>query len=149
MDNLREKSRAWYGPGLAFECTGCGQCCAGPEEGFVWVTRQEIDAISAFLKIPSDEFVRRYVRRLWGRQSLVMRPDNMDCPFLAEPDAQGHRGCLIYDVRPTQCRTWPFWPMNIADMDAWSWVAGKCPGINRGKLHPADEIERKAQATRE
>lgn len=40
---IEEKvSTRWYRAGLCFSCTGCGGCCTGPGEGYVWVTRPEI-----------------------------------------------------------------------------------------------------------
>ena len=40
-----------------------------------------------------------------------------------------------------QCRTWPFWPENLASADSWNRAAIKCAGINRGKLHTFEKIE--------
>ena len=38
-DTPRQPSDAWYAEeGLAFECTGCGDCCTGAP-GYVWVIR--------------------------------------------------------------------------------------------------------------
>ena len=41
----------WYIAGLAFQCQGCGCCCAGPDVGFVWATDDEIAAIAEHLNI--------------------------------------------------------------------------------------------------
>ena len=38
----------WYAGGLAFECTQCGQCCAGPNEGYVWVNDAEVARLDEF-----------------------------------------------------------------------------------------------------
>ncbi len=49
--------------------------------------------------------------------------------------------CAIYPVRPSQCRSWPFWPENILSPEDWQNTAVKCPGINTGKLYTFEEIE--------
>ena len=67
--------------------------------------------------------------------------------FLARDEA-GLSKCLIYPVRPTQCRTWPFWPANLQSVESWCLAALRCPGINRGTLHEFDEIRRKRDQTR-
>ena len=141
-----DMDRPWYTDGLAFKCTGCGNCCAGPGEGYVWVTPEDITAIAEFLNIGIDEARRKYVRKAEGRLSLVERKDNRDCIFL-QPDGKGGRNCRVYPVRPIQCRTWPFWPGNIEDHESWCRAGGRCPGINRGALHDIDEIRRQSRRT--
>lgn len=138
----------WYVAGLAFECLGCGRCCAGPQEGYVWVTEEEIAAIAEFLHLSDKQMRRRYVREVGRRYSLVEQRGSNDCIFLSD-ETNGGRHCLIYPVRPTQCRTWPFWPSNIRDPESWSEAGLRCPGINRGALHDAAEIEAAGNATRE
>ena len=138
----------WYSAGLAFECAECGVCCAGPAEGYVWITDSDIAAIAEHLAITEKEMRRKYVRRVFDRLSLIENRSNNDCIFL-RPRGNGDRGCAIYAVRPVQCRTWPFWPGNIEDPDAWAFAQIKCRGINRGKLHTCDEIDARRNATRE
>ena len=49
-------------------------------------------------------------------------------------------GCTVYQSRPLQCRTFPFWPEHVASPEAWERLAGSCPGVNRGRLYAAAEI---------
>lgn len=142
------QKRPWYADGLAFECQQCGRCCAGPGEGYVWVTEEEIAAIAAHLGLPEPEMRDRCVRRVGRRYSLIERPVTRDCIFL-EAGQEGRRGCRIYPVRPTQCRTWPFWSSNLRDPDSWGLAGMRCPGINRGEPVDFDEIETRRLATRE
>ena len=137
----------WYATGLAFECQECGRCCAGPEEGYVWVTGEDIVAIAAHLELSEDDMRREYVRRVSGRYSLKEHPQTRDCIFL-RPNDKGGRGCAIYEIRPIQCRTWPFWAVNLTGPGDWARAQGRCAGINRGSLHPCDEIETKSNTTR-
>ncbi len=136
----------WYSGGLAFECASCGRCCAGPEEGYVWISLAEIDALAEFLKLSPGEVQARHLRRVGRRFSLTEDAKTRDCVFLRY-DSDGSGRCLIYPVRPRQCRAWPFWPVNLRDPDSWSQATRRCPGINRGRLHDQDEIQRKREQT--
>ena len=126
----------WYADGLRFECTRCGRCCTG--EGHVWVSRDRIREIADFLGLSVEEFSRRYLRLVEGRVSLVDKPEHADCVFW-----EGDRGCAIYPVRPTQCRTFPFWPEHLASPEAWRALAREVPGIGRGRRHAVGEIRRR------
>ena len=130
----------WYVCGLRFECTGCGACCAGPEEGYIWITAKETAFLADYLKMTVEAVRRKYIRRVGFRFSIVENPTTRDCIFLTA-GRDGCRGCAIYPVRPNQCRTWPFWSGNLTSPDAWNLAAVKCPGINRGRLFTASEIE--------
>jgi Fe-S-cluster containining protein len=127
----------WYGNGLAFGCTGCGSCCRG--EGYVWMTPPEVEAIAAFLGITPDAFSRRYLRRVGRSTSLVEKP-NHDCIFW-------EGGCTVYPVRPTQCRTFPFWPENLETPGAWEAVVQHCPGAGNGRSYDLVEIRRLARGS--
>ena len=96
----------WYHEGLRFECTGCGDCCSG-EPGFVWVNKAEIQALADAIRVDVAEFERRYVRQVGIRKSLTERPGG-DCVFLHAES----RTCQVYQQRPRQCRTFPFWRSN-------------------------------------
>lgn len=126
----------WYREGLSFECTGCGNCCSGPSEGFVWVSDQEIQRMAAHLgEADVDAFEHRFVRTVGLRKSLVEYSDG-DCIFL-DPDT---KHCIVYESRPSQCRTWPFWDSNLESPKAWGRAAQSCPGCNRGKLYSLEAI---------
>ena len=134
------KKTPWYVSGLHFECQRCGRCCSGPGTGYIWVTKPEIRLITDFLKIKPEHLRQKYLKRVGLRTTIVEHPLTKDCMFLQE--ANGQRKCMIYPVRPSQCRIWPFWPSNLADADAWNKAAQKCPGINRGRLYSFEEIEK-------
>jgi Fe-S-cluster containining protein len=125
----------WYSDGLKFDCTGCGDCCTG-EPGYVWVSRAEIEALAAELGLSVEQFEKQYVRRVGTCKSLIERA-NGDCVFF---DADTRR-CRVYELRPRQCRTWPFWPANLASPVAWQQTADRCRGCNRGRRVPLDEIK--------
>jgi len=129
----------WYQDGLRFECQRCGRCCRG-EPGFVWVREVEIAAIARFLKMPEDEFMQAYVRVVSNDYSLV-ELRNGDCIFWSP------EGCRIYEVRPVQCRTFPFWNEYTRSERQWREAARRCPGVNRGRVYPAAEIEHLVRLT--
>ena len=129
----------WYAAGLHFECTGCGNCCSGPEEGYIWVTKPEIRFIAEHLGLEEDELRRRYLKRVGHRTTIIEEPHSKDCIFLETEE--GRKRCSIYPVRPNQCRTWPFWASNLQSPHAWNEAAQSCPGINRGKLFTMNEID--------
>ena len=51
-------------------------------------------------------------------------------------------GCSAYKARPVQCYTYPFWSWMIKDKQTWDECAKECPGMNRGKVWPVEEIEK-------
>lgn len=131
------KQDVWYKDGLCFECLGCGGCCRGPG-GYVWLTLEEMEKIALRLKIPFKQFTRRYVRQVQERYALI---DNAagDCVFL---NAQGK--CEVYEERPEQCRTFPWWPENLTHQESWDGNYNECPGINQGKRYDVETIQRHA-----
>jgi len=135
-----KKKTPWYVAGLHFECMQCGGCCAGPSIGYIWVTRGEIQLIADFLKITTAELRRKFLKRVGLRTTIIEECSTRDCIFLK--DEAGKKVCLIYPVRPNQCRTWPFWPSNLKNPDTWNETAQKCPGINRGKLYSFEQIQK-------
>jgi len=134
------KKTPWYVAGLHFECVQCGRCCSGPGEGYIWVTKQEIQIIANFLKISVEQLRREYLKRVGLRTTIIEHSGTKDCILLQ--DIAGQKRCMIYPVRPSQCRAWPFWPDNLTDPNAWNKAAQKCPGINHGRLYTCDEIEK-------
>jgi hypothetical protein len=124
----------WYRDGLRFKCTQCGNCCTGAP-GFVWVNREEIQALAKRLGTSEEAFEKQYVRRVGSRMSLVEYP-NGDCVFF---DNQA-RKCTVYEDRPRQCRSWPFWHSNLKTPDDWQQTCEVCPGSGQGNLVPLEQI---------
>lgn len=119
--------------GIRFECVaGCTGCCSIP--GYILVTEPEFAPIAEFLGLSVGRFKKQYIKRYWKNQFALNFPDSAPCGFLSEA------GCRIYPVRPSQCETFPFWPENMTDSDAWDTVRKMCPGIDRGRLYTVDEI---------
>src|SRR5688500_1640879 len=111
-NRLNLLNEPWYSEGLRFKCTGCGQCCTGAP-GYTWVTEQEIVSIADYLNLSIDDFSRKYIRKIDERYSLKEDYQNYDCVFLKD------KKCQIYSVRPTQCRTFPWWIQNLKSELDW------------------------------
>ena len=134
------RKNPWYIAGLHFECIECGCCCSGPDEGDIWITKPEIKLLANYLGIPAEQVHQKYLKRIGLHTSIVEQPKSKDCIFQKKVDEK--KICSIYPVRPNQCRTWPFWSMNLLSTDSWNMAAMKCPGINRGRLYTFEEIEK-------
>ena len=129
----------WYAEGLRFKCTQCGNCCSGGP-GYVWVTETDIARIAGFLGMAVTAFTAKYVRAVGGALALTEKAD-YDCIFLQRAD--GKSMCGVYPVRPTQCRTWPFWTGNLKSVEAWTRASQRCPGMcdADGRKYSLEEIE--------
>lgn len=127
--------KPWYHEGLKFECSQCGDCCTGAP-GFVWVNKAEIAALAARVDLDEETFESRYVKKVGIRKSLDERA-NGDCVLF---DTE-KRCCTVYEDRPRQCRTWPFWDSNLKNPEAWQETCEACPGCSQGALYQLDTIE--------
>ena len=129
-----DQTNAWWRHGVRFECRKRGCCCVTHgDAGYVFLPLQDRLRLAAFLGVAPSVLVSRYCVRIDGRHYLMDAPGSQACAFLG-PD-----GCTVYEARPTQCRTWPFWLENMSE-EAWARTAAFCPGIGRGRLWTASEI---------
>lgn len=122
---------------LRFECTQCGKCCTRHDEyAHVYLNRDEVAALARHLGLSVSEFRRRHTfRDEYGWTQLEFSGDH--CVFL-DPGT-GH--CGVYEARPTQCRTFPFWRDHVIDGNWSAEVAAMCEGIGRGRLYSIEEAE--------
>lgn len=131
-------TQPWYHEGLRFTCTQCGNCCTG-SEGYVWVDDDEIRQIAEVLGVDEGTVRVEHTRRL-GKKVSLKEFANGDCVYF-DPQT---RGCKVYNARPKQCRTWPFWNSNLANPRAWKQTVAICPGSGEGRLYQLDEIQAQA-----
>ncbi|MEQ8844729.1 MAG: YkgJ family cysteine cluster protein [Phycisphaerales bacterium] len=127
--------------GLRFSCTMCGNCCTGAP-GTVALEDADVVALSNRLGLEREAFVAGYTKPMDGGLSLNERLTafGWDCVFLDRTAVPGKAVCGVYEDRPLQCRTWPFWKANLASERAWASASRTCPGMNRGRLHAAEAI---------
>lgn len=128
-------SLPWYKEGLRFKCTECGKCCTG-FPGYAWVTEEEIHEMANFLKMSVKKFRKRYLRLVKNRFALKEDAVNYDCVFLKD------NKCSIYQARPKQCRTYPWWKQNLATDKDWEEAKSFCEGIRESApLVPFETIQ--------
>lgn len=157
--------REWFAPvdprtgeaGLRFQCTMCGNCCTGPE-GYVLVSDAEIAALAARFSLSPADFTDRYTHQTIHGRSLVehitpLTPafgdgQGRDCVFLDRTTIPGKAICGVYEDRPAQCRTWPFWPSLLKERKNWERAKRTCPGIDAGTLIPIEEVRIRRDAVR-
>lgn len=133
----QSSQESFYKNGLRFECTRCSRCCRH-EPGYVFLAGDDIENIAQATRLSPSEVIATYCRTvnlgITERVSLRERP-NFDCIFWNES------GCEIYEYRPLQCRSYPFWAAIVESKESWEREMKNCPGINRGKIHTQQEIE--------
>lgn len=132
-------SKKFHQRGLHFQCQGSGKCCMSRGEyGYVYLTKSDARRMAKVLKLTTSEFKKKYCQVTEGILHLVQPKDTLNCQFLKD------NRCEVYEGRPTQCRTWPFWPEN---MNAKAWkrdVVNFCPGAKiktKNSLKSYDYIE--------
>ena len=112
--------------GVRFTCQpGCTNCCN--MEGFVYLTEADLKRAARFTRMSARAFEAKYVYRT-RHQMRFRKPRDKQCPFLVD------RGCSLHPAKPTQCRTFPFWPELVEKPAAWKRTAYYCPGIGQGSL---------------
>jgi Fe-S-cluster containining protein len=129
------------GTGLRFSCTLCGNCCSGPE-GYVLVTDAEIAALARRVGLTPEAFTAQYTHMTSeGRSLKEKRSDGgLDCVFLDRQKMPGKAVCGVYEDRPAQCRTWPFWPSVLKSRRTWEQAKRVCPGMDQGKKYDLVQI---------
>lgn len=115
--------------GFRFACVpGCSRCC--DVEGYVYLTENDLLQAAAYIDLSPAEFEARYVYRT--RHLIRLRKPQsktaLQCHF------RNAQGCSIHEVKPVQCRLFPFWPEMVEDVKVWRKTARSCPGIGTGPL---------------
>jgi Fe-S-cluster containining protein len=113
--------------GFSFDPDACGKCpghCCRGKSGKVWLGGRDVREISRILGLNVINFLDQYADRVNNRLSLKERfaRGGYQCILYDEQI----RGCSVYEVRPDQCRRFPFWEYF---KEHGAEVAGECPGI--------------------
>ena len=105
-------------------CEECGGGCCIGESGYIWITPKEISALSKRLNLTTELFITKYLSKIGYRYSINEEKyhEGYRCVFFDTQKKQ----CSVYEDRPKQCRTFPFWDHfknNISEVEE------ECPGI--------------------
>jgi len=142
----------FYSQGLNFTCKRCSSCCRF-DSGYVFLSLKDVLVIEKTLDMKQTEFIQTYCRWIESvnntYQLALKEKTNYDCIFWKDkikkeqkPEDNLEGGCSVYEVRPLQCRAYPFWHSILCDKDTWKMAARDCPGMDRGDLYTRDSIEK-------
>jgi Fe-S-cluster containining protein len=108
----------------------------------VLVSEGEANALAARLGMSVGDFLERYTHKTSQGRSLKERKTEFgyDCVFLDREKIPGKAVCGVYEDRPAQCRTWPFWKSNLTSRNAWERAKRTCPGMDKGKQYTVQQI---------
>jgi len=128
--------KKFWSDGIRFQCQGSGNCCVSRGGyGYVYLTKADRKAMAKQLGLSATSFTKQYCEQEAGIWKLKSGPTD-DCIFLKD------KRCGVYQGRPTQCRTWPFWP-EVLNAKVWSKeVSSFCPGVGKGKTWSPAEVEK-------
>jgi len=101
---------------------------------YIYLEDNDVPRLAEYLGLSEREFKNEYTTMDDG--DLVLKMDQPDCPLL-----DGRR-CSVYDARPGQCRTFPFWEEALESKTAWQRLGTFCPGVDQGELHTLSTIRR-------
>lgn len=133
--NCMNTEPPWWKDGIRFQCQGSGKCCVSRGRyGYVYLTLEDRRRFAKHFGVPTGVFTRRYCEKTDGYFHLKEFKKRAACLFL---DGQA---CSVYEARPTQCRTWPFWPENMKPRSWSRAVKTYCPGVDKGEIVSADRI---------
>ncbi|MEE2902518.1 MAG: YkgJ family cysteine cluster protein [Myxococcota bacterium] len=125
--------------GRRFSCTQCGHCCL--KDGLVYLHTEELTQMAAHLKMTQEVF-RTTFRVEYdpaSEQPVLLAKEGKGCPLLDDK-----LRCRVHAVKPSQCRTFPFWSELLDDEDAWNEARQDCPGMDSptGRLYSPEEIRK-------
>lgn len=113
---------------MRFECQeSCGGHCCKVKGGFVFLTYDDAAKLEKHTGLPRRSFSQVGVFTSTRFSNKPISARFMDgCRFLENGK------CTVYEARPVQCRTFPYWPENVASPEKWYGLAAECPGIGKG-----------------
>jgi Fe-S-cluster containining protein len=105
---------------MPFDCTSCGKCCK--TKGSVWMSPTETLHAARFLTMSTEAFIYQYAshtlagdddneHEVWIQ--IKNDPTGTACVFLE------NNQCRIYEARPVQCSSYPFWSHLMKSEAAW------------------------------
>jgi uncharacterized protein len=145
---------AFYDAGLRFSCERCSYCCRG-ERGYIFLSPDDLRRLLHRFALDFKSFFRDYCTLVDAGSGMALSLRDVergagpagpglsyDCVFW------GEGGCAVYEDRPVQCSTYPFWASIMESEASWRDEARSCPGIGAGELRSRSHIEECISARR-
>lgn len=107
----------FWSEGLNFTCSACGKCCQN--KGEVWFNTEEFTHLVEKIQLPVQDVLDFYVEEVqsgWVKLKSKEADGLEECIFLSNTD---HKSCTIYEQRPVQCRTYPYWSRLLGERKEW------------------------------
>jgi len=136
----------------------CGNCCRGFNDGEVYLYKDDILRLAKFLNITGMKglrnFAKKYVKVIndsffWkdpdAQRGKTYRFKTLGFRFTGE-DEHCHflkdNKCSVHEMRPFQCRSFPFWQMMVSNRKNFERYTKKCKGLQvlKGKYYSREEI---------
>lgn len=97
--------------------------------------------MAAYLSVTVAQFTALYCRVVGGMEGgganlSLKEKSNGDCIMWSSG------GCGVYQVRPLQCRTYPFWQSMLVSREIWEAATADCPGAGSGEMRSAGYINK-------
>ncbi|NOR46310.1 MAG: YkgJ family cysteine cluster protein [Candidatus Delongbacteria bacterium] len=125
---------SFYKDGIKFECKQCGNCCN--ISGYVFVFKEDLNRILELTDFTMNDLQTSYLSTVDG-YTVFRDKGTGACIFWDE----AIKGCKIYEARPTQCRTFPFWKTLLYNESKWKEGTSDCAGVGSGRLYSEEEID--------
>ncbi len=118
-------NRPWWMSGVPFACQpNCGKCCDEPG-GIVYLRPEDAETLAAHHEMEVENWLARDCHQtLDGRWILNSDPYTEICIYLDE-----EKKCTVYQSRPSQCKSFPFWAENVRSQRSWEKTVNNCPGL--------------------
>jgi Fe-S-cluster containining protein len=130
-------SQPFYTLGLKFTCKKCSRCCRY-EPGYVYLSETDLTKLLSQCNLDREAFIQQYCRWVpdWEGDKILALKETADYDCIL-----WNQGCTVYDARPVQCVSYPFWTSLLKSADAWNAGALECPGINQGERRGFEHIQ--------
>ena len=118
-------NRPWWMDGVPFACQAdCGRCCDDPG-GIVYLRQEDAQKLANHHNLSVKDWLERDCRQtLDGRYILNSDQYTDVCIYLDE-----NKKCTVYQSRPAQCKSYPFWAENVRSDRSWKRTVKECPGL--------------------
>ncbi len=89
----------------------------------MFLSERDVQRLAEHFSMSVVDFARKYTRLVNGVHALIDQQGH-DCIFLKD------KQCTVYEARPVQCKTFPWWVQIVDSENAWLEAAKHCEGIN-------------------